>query len=300
MLEQDGGPGVIPGPPTYGKVNRREPIPVGPFLEFCYRREQEIRRELDNYPAISGGHQFDPVARLVMSFGWDPGTGVRKLDRWKSPDGRDSHSGWVDRAVIEDALRSAGVDIEDIYPDLPEPSPRVIRMGQSRRMTDAQVIAAHTVYTKGRMTMYALGDLIWKRYGYATPSACTRALSVAFKGLGLPIRQCAAMTRSGARCRHPPLTATDFCQEHGALSVRPSDIGAASATRRRYERMWTPSVELVALARAMHVEQAMTWRAIGRELVSMTPLTSPTYVSYRLSTIAAQQGWDRTERKRAA
>lgn len=277
----------------------REPIPVGPFLEFCATRLAQIRRELDVYPAITFSGRpgkppgVDATARLVMSFGWDPDGGSRKLNRWANPEQGDGHSGYVDRAEVEDALRNVGVEIADVYPHLPAAQDGCNRMGQHRRMTDAQVIAAHTVYTKGRMTMTTLGELIYKRFGYANASSCARSLAVAFRGLGMPLRQCAGVTCSGRRCQLPPVSLCDFCQEHDLRPLRPSQIGAAARVRQQAQYSWNPSAETLALARRLHVDQGLSWRETARQ-IAPTVNRSERHVAQCLSIIAAREGWHRT------
>lgn len=295
MTLEAGGVEVSGAPP--GRI--REPIPVGPFLEFCSRRVVQIRRELDSYPKITltGRHGkppgIDATARLVMSFGWDANHGVRKLNRWAHPEQGDGHSGYVDRAEIEDALRNVGVDIADVYPALPQAKSGPVRMGQHRRMTDAQVIAAHTVYVKGRMTMMTLGELIYQRFGYASVSACARSLAVAFRGLGMPLRQCAGTTRFGRRCQLPPMSACDFCQEHDLRAIRPSQIGAAARVKQQAQRAWIPSAETLALARQLHVDQGLSWREVARQIAPIVNRCER-HVACLLSTIAAREGWHRT------
>jgi len=102
----------------------KEPVPVGPFVAWCDRRQEQLRRELDVHPAISsreGGSRgqvssgLNYVERLMFEMGWDLHNGPRKLNRWRNPSQGDGHSGFADRDEIETSLRSAGVRFEDVY-----------------------------------------------------------------------------------------------------------------------------------------------------------------------------------------
>lgn len=235
-MDGDAGGAEVVVPPLVRR-HCREPIRVAPFLEFCRKREEQIRRELNEYPAIGlhGGASYgtDARTRLVLSFGWDVEAGLRKLHRWSHPEGGEHHSGWVDRAEIEDALAHAGARFGEVYDIEDEPLRTPVRLGQHRRMTDAQVIAAHTVYVKARMTMYTMAELLWQRYGYVNADGCRKALAVAFRGLGLSTRRCAATTRHARPCRNHPLRGCDFCAEHDDSAVHPSQLAVAARQRNR-------------------------------------------------------------------
>lgn len=263
----------------------REPIEVAPFLAWCAQREARIRKETDNYPAISVEMRDDARARLVAEIGWDGDTGMRLLHRWEH-----EIAGLVERARVEDALFSAGVDFRDVYPDEPAPRPLVVRIGQGRRMTDEQVRKAHIVYTRGRMTTVSLGEALYATLGYATPGSCGRALVDAFHSLGLPFRQCAAIKLAGGRCEGRPLHGTDYCIEHGNDRVRPSQIGGARFAARQTAEMWHPDEAFAARARALY-EGGASWSQIGRALIDDTPLTSWKYLGNRVARLAREQGW---------
>jgi Homeodomain-like domain len=108
-----------------GHVDRRlsrmvEPIPASPFLDWCDRRKEMIRREWDACPAIGGHPGFDdqcgPVTRLVMELGWSdrPDSACRRLHRLRF----DNATGMASRPMVEDALWHAGVHIYEVYPEL--------------------------------------------------------------------------------------------------------------------------------------------------------------------------------------
>ncbi len=90
----------------------RDPIPVGPFLWWCHRRETQIRGDHEPYPSLGDGRSM--MGRLCMELGWDEDTGRRRLFRWcfERPDGL------VERSQVEDALFHADVLFEWVYPDL--------------------------------------------------------------------------------------------------------------------------------------------------------------------------------------
>lgn len=211
-------------------------IPVAPFIDWCNQREQMIRRELDAHPAITAGRHgggpvtvpqhANPRARLVMELGWDHDNGLRRLHRWEH-----EGDGHADRNAIEDALHHAGVAIDDVYPDLPEPEAlddehdrycpkcryvvsslrgqcpwcktavsqtrvyRTSRVGMNSKMTDQQIRAAHTLYTSG-MTLQQVGALIWQRYGYSSVHSCSGGLRRAWRIRGLPQRDRGEVSRA--------------------------------------------------------------------------------------------------------
>lgn len=259
MAQVTGG-ALLLAPP----VKIREPIPVGPFLEFCVRREATIRRELDC---------GDSATRLVMSFGWDPDHGLRKLNRWRNPDQGEGHSGWVDRAEIEDALSRAGSDIHDVY-DVPSPPPYHSRLGSGRYMTDRQLVAAHTLYVGAKLTTIEVAALIQDRFGYQTVNAAEQALRCGWRALGLDARRCSVITRTtGKRCRLHPLHGVDYCVSH--------------------RQPWSMPVALVGEARALHATGA-SFNEVGKRLIDQTPWNSAHYLAMQLARLAAEQGWHRT------
>lgn len=243
----------------------REPIPVGPFLEFCATREEKIRRELEC---------SDSATRLVMSLGWDPDRGLRRLNRWRNPDQGDGHSGWVDRAEIEDALSCAGSDILDIYPDVPRPQPYSTRLGVGRYMTDRQLIAAHTVYVRARLTVAEVAELVRGRFGYSTVPSAEQALRIGWRALGLELRRCSHTARRGGRCYLHPLHGVDHCVSH-----RPG---------------WTMPATLVSDARALHTT-GISFNEIGKRLVDRTPWKNPHYLATQLARLARVEGWHHSQ-----
>lgn len=202
-----------------------EPIPLKPFLDWCDKREAQLRAELDAYPAINGGGTganppgINPHVRLMVELGWDDAAGHRRLSRWRL----DSVTGMGSRELIERALDHAGVPIEDLYPDLAvevgelrsgycqpckldvlttndlcpwcdepvlskRPRNSHDRKGQGRKMTDEQIRAAHVIYQQQKLSYSDLAELLWQRFGYASKASCESGLRVGFKALGLPRR----------------------------------------------------------------------------------------------------------------
>lgn len=280
-----------------GEVKER--VSVQPFLAWCREREAQILREIDHYPAI--GHIGQAAGRtpagaaphtmLIMELGWEHEVGSRRLHRWE----HENQSTDVDRAIVEDALHHAGASFEKVYPDEPE-SPIALptcRLGMRRLMTDAQVVAAHTVYVRGRMTSMTLAELLYRRLGYATVGSCAKALEVAFKGLGLPIRQCTATKRMGGRCGRTPCVGSDLCTEHAGGEDRPSHRGGRASAARQQAAMWIPGPEFVERARVLHVERGVSMNQVGRQLLDETPLRSAQWLARRVAMIAAAEGWYR-------
>lgn len=267
-------------------MSAAERIPAGPFLAWCDERLAAIRRELDTYPAITASRRgggvrnsprgVDPQTRLVLELGWSAGTGVgtgeRRLSQWRRTQPR------VRRDMVEDALEHAGSSLADVYPDLgaDEGWSYSGRLGRQRYMTDREIIAAHVIYTRERLTAAQLGALVWQRYGYASADCCARQIALAFERLGLPARQCAGIRSArydgGGRCEKWPLGGNDYCAAH----ARP--LG------------WTPPLALIDEARDMH-ERGMSFRAIGYALIDHTPWKHPVYAGNRIREIAQRDGW---------
>jgi hypothetical protein len=142
-------------------------------------------------------------------------------------------------------------------------------------MTDEQLIAAHTVYLRGGLTMSAVSALIWRRYGYANQEAARCALKHGWRALGLSTRRrCAGITADGARCQKAPLNKRDHCAKHDQ-----------SVTRG-----WEPPRELLDHARELH-ETGTSLRQIGVLLIDDVQWKHPTYVAKRLARVAAAEGW---------
>lgn len=162
----------------------REPLPVGPFLWWCHRRVVEIERELD-LPANKRNLPFQegPQCRLLFEIGWHGEHDSRRLYRWA----HETPSGLVERGLVEDALDHADVDFYEVYWTVLPPA-ETTRVGFTRRMTDAQVLAAHTVYWRGEVSLGVLGEMLWERYGYANAESCEDQLRRAFISFGLPRR----------------------------------------------------------------------------------------------------------------
>jgi hypothetical protein len=252
----------------------KEPLAVAPFLEWCDKRETQIRRDLDNLPGLRSFKLNDDAgSRLVMELGWDVESGQRRLRRWR----HETLSGLIGREVIEEALFCAGVPFEEIYPDEPTPPRVAVRLGQGSRMTQPQLVAAHTVYMRANMTMNDVAALIWQRYGYANPEAARHALTRGWRSLGLQVRrQCTQITADGERCDKAPLSGQEHCFKHDKKT-----------------QTWQMPRELTERARALHVEEGLTLNAIGALLVDETPWQTWKYAARRIAIIAHEQGWHR-------
>lgn len=266
---QAGGAPTIPP----GVLRGGERLPVAPFLTFCERLEAELCCE-DRFPAISTAVIFDPLARLVESFGWDADSGLRRLRRWRNPEQGDGHNGFASRALIEDALTRAGAVFYEVYPDALPPPVYSSRFGVGRFLNDEQMIATHTIYTQGKLTTREVAALIWERFGYASPVSAMRALLRGWRALGLALRQC-DKTVNGRPCQLHPMHGSDSCYHHRA------PVG------------WQLPAELIADARTLH-EEGVSFNALGKRLLDRTPWRNEHYLSCRLSDVAIAQGWHAT------
>ncbi len=244
----------------------REPLDVAPFLAWCDRREQQIRRELDAWPAIGVRQNISVQDRLVAELGWDISPGIRRLHRWRR---EVTH---VERATVEEALFHAGADFETLYPDL-EPKGPGDRLGQGRLMTNDELRAAHVIYLRAQLSLRQLGDLLWERYGYANAASCASQIQRGFANLGLPRRtptegqhlthmthgltvggkvaplykrhvklgrhgQCSADRKDGERCPRAAQPGGDVCGYHqpDEIARRRAQIAAVNAQRARADR----------------------------------------------------------------
>lgn len=266
------------------------PIAVAPFVAWCDARMSRLRASLDTCPKIEGEH-VGVMQRLLDEMRWENDAGEKLLWRWRNPHAGDGHSGFAERARIEDALHYAGVDFAEVYPDAQEPRRVRVRLGEGRKMTDTQIVAAHTVYVRAKMTTTGLGAMLWQKYGHDSPAACGRALLTAFHGLGLPLRQCAATTREGMPCRRSPVAGSDVCTEHSEAPVRPSHLGGTATARHTTASRFVLPDEMLQRARAMHEEEGMPFIAIARSFVDATPLSSAAYLSNLLRHAAMAEGW---------
>lgn len=274
-----GNPGYFAVGNTAARQRLRDPVSVTPFLEWCERREEQLRREFDHYPRI-GGHVLGAHFResLVLELGWDPESGARRLYTWRHPNHGDGHSGYVERETIEKALLHAGVmDTSELYP-LPEPRPGT-PLGQGAHMTEEQFLAAHVVYLRGGLTVLAVAHLIYERYNYPNPEAARCALRRGWSHLDLELRRCSATTASGKPCRKPPLSGRELCAKHDP----------------RITVAWSPPAELVERARALYMG-GRSFKGIGRDLVDETPWSHWTYVGKQFSKIGRRQGWNTCQR----
>jgi hypothetical protein len=249
-----------------------EPLPVGPFLWWCHRRMEQIEREFD--PLLRGGAaQSDAVqGRLLMEIGWVGEWDSRRLYRWAF----ELPAGLVERSIVENALDHAGGDFYRVYWSVRPPRGKGGRLGLGRRMTDAQVIAAHTVYTRGKLTVRGVAELIFERYGHASAGAADVALRTAWRSLGLPLRSCAGVNENGERCGNAPRSGHDHCHTH---------LGCG----------WRLPDDLIRQARTLHGVAGQSFVVIADALQDQTPYRSSKWLAMQLASIAASEGWHRTQ-----
>lgn len=160
--------------------------------------------------------------------GLDTESGIRGLQRWRT------ETLEVDAIDVYDLLHVAGVRFDEVY-DEPEhaaardylasaPPPIAGRrrgkpVGKYRRMTDAQVRAAHVLYEQKGLSFRQLGRLLYQRFGYASEKACAVAINQACLTLGLPTRDriaatVAASTTHGLASREMRASRDPLYREH--------------------------------------------------------------------------------------
>ena len=185
-----------------------------------------------------------------------------------------------------------------IYPDLDKPQPHrsaAFLERQRRKMTDAEVLAAHTVYMRARLTRKQIAEMIWERYGYANASAAHKSLIIAFQRLGLPSRRCGRPTRSGEPCQGHPGTGIDTCLEHSDRLVRPSQMAGPLVRQWTIEHTWQPDEQFLADVKRMHIDEGLPFQTVARLLLGRTTITSVGHLSRRLRDIARAEGWHLTQ-----
>jgi hypothetical protein len=232
----------------------REPLEVKPFLDWAARREQVLEVQYSDRAEDGKGG----LHRLLEEIGWSDPSGHKRMYRWR----HELRRGIVERATVEDALHHAGYLFSDVYPDVELPSSSTDRRYTPQRlMTDDQVVAAHTVYVKAKLTMLEVANLLWEKYGYVSPTACRKALSVAFRALALPSRRCTATARSGEVCGGPPGSGLDVCLMHAEEGAA---VMAFEMQRRGgSEGRWPVPEYVVAEARTMREEWGMPFTKIA-------------------------------------
>jgi len=87
----------------------KEPVPVAPFLQWADRRMRVLAVEYDDGKSATAG-----IAQLMDDIGWPYDAGVRRFYRWRNDK---TFHGFVERAVVEDALWRAGVHFWEVYDD---------------------------------------------------------------------------------------------------------------------------------------------------------------------------------------
>lgn len=96
-----------------------------------------------------------------------------------------------------------------------------------RKLTDDQLRALHSLYTRGGMTLLGLARRVWKQAGYASERSARNNIRLGFKRLGLEIRPqqagagvsfCKKTVRQGPRkgrqCGLPPQVGSEWCYAH--------------------------------------------------------------------------------------
>jgi hypothetical protein len=155
------------------------------------------------------------IAAVLRRIGWDDEVGARRLYRWRT------EVAHVEALDVYDLLHLLDGSFDAVY-SAPEysgaraamsasPEPVAGRrrgkpVGKHRRMTDAQVRAAHVLYQRKGLSLRQLGRALYEQLGYGSAASCANALSDAFLQLGLPTRDrvaasVAASTKHGLATR---------------------------------------------------------------------------------------------------
>lgn len=196
------------------------PIPAAPFIAV-------IRAAIERLAAIDTlreeGSQEVPAQQILAE---QLGINERTVYRYKNGLDGESKPGVTTyaRYPVEDALEALGIPFADVYPEIAaaddvelEPEaycaqcrddvipldgscpwcdgpvgqrkPRSIpRRGQGRRLSDAQVRAAHRLHWEEGLSLRELGRRLYRQAGYSSAKSCAGALSNAFAGMALPAR----------------------------------------------------------------------------------------------------------------
>lgn len=239
---------MAPIPETYA-------LNPAPMRRWLLTRLEEFQREESNLPtdAAGAGSVQTPNQRLLVLFGWDPdgkGSGARRLHRWLN------EVEVLDRRDVEEALLAADVDPGEVYPELAvdvavepdaycgmcredvtpidgvcpwcdapvgvRPAHSKARVGQNRLMTDAQLRAAYEIYRREGLSLRALAERIFERYGYANADSCSKALGEGFKHMSLEARDrieatraaCTVHGRAPRRREDEPAEVTEMRLQH--------------------------------------------------------------------------------------
>lgn len=238
----------------------QEPLEVKPFLDWAERREQVLEVQYSDRAEDGKGG----LNRLLEEIGWSDPSGHKRMYRWR----HELRRGIVERAFVEDALHHAGYLFSDVYPDADPPASTTDReYAPQRRMTDEQVVAAHTVYIRAKLTMLELANLLWEKYGYRNPSACRKSLSVAFRSLALPARHCTATMNQGGPCTGSPASGLDTCLMHASADM-PQAEAFELQRRGGSQGRWPVPARVVEEARTMHEQWGMPFRHIATQLLN--------------------------------
>lgn len=150
------------------------------------------------------------------------GLSDRRLRRWRN------EVVWLDRLDVVDALRHAGLEIWDVYPefvyDLIEPLRPQHEPGHGSKLNDDQVCELYAAHVAGA-SIRVLAARIYEKAGYKTPASAQYGIRKGFRRLGLKALRrhpkhlattprCGLPTSDGTPCLNIPMSGSDLCWTH--------------------------------------------------------------------------------------
>lgn len=245
-------------PPDWG-----EPIPAAPFVSVI---NAELRRIAADDNLRLSDQSLEAPGMVILSDRL--GIAERTLYRYKnSLDSVGEPTDSYARNRVEDMLDAMGVQFSDVYPEIAaaedveleddayclichedvsplagrcpwcdtqvakRPPRSIRRVGQGRRLTDAQVRQAHRLHWEKGLSLRELGRQLYKKAGYATAQSCANALSNAFAGMALKPRDridaTVLVSTTHGHSKRNPQTA----EELAAKAARRRELRAAQGTR---------------------------------------------------------------------
>jgi hypothetical protein len=194
------------------------------------------------------------------------------------------------------------------------------RVGQGRKLTDEQVLAAHRIYMRLGVGTPELGRMLFEKLGYKNAHTCGEQLRHAFETLNLERRArgrhspqqlqrkaeqaqrrksrrrtapCSASCEDGSRCSHRAKPGLDVCHWHQP------HVMAINAQRLRDIKAAAPplgpmfSAEQMTAARAMHERWGMSMTQIAQTMLADLRINSLDNAARILGREFDLRGWPR-------